>query len=101
MLYTEEDTRMSEFQRENRRRTRRYVIVFACLFFVLLLIFYANVSVGTVALRADLVSQTILWRIRLPRDFLAHSDNSFADTLPLSCSKVHKQNKYPFLFTIF
>ena len=71
MLYTERDARMSEFQRENRRRTRRYAIVFACLFFVLLLIFYANVSVGTVALRADLVSQTILWRIRLPRVCLA------------------------------
>ncbi len=71
MLYTERDARMSEFQRENRRRTRRYVIVFACLFFVLLLIFYANVSVGTVALRADLVSQTILWCIRLPRVCLA------------------------------
>lgn len=71
MLYTERDARMSAFQRENRRRTRRYVIVFACLFFVLLLIFYANVSVGTVALRADIVSQTILWRIRLPRVCLA------------------------------
>lgn len=71
MLYTEGNARMSEFQQENRRRTRRYAIVFACLFFVLLLIFYANVSTGTVALRGDTVSQTILWRIRLPRVCLA------------------------------
>ena len=62
---------MQEFERENRKRRLRYLLVFLGLALVLCFILYLNLSIGTVALRGDAISRTIFWRIRLPRVCLA------------------------------
>lgn len=62
---------MQLFQQEDRKRRKRYVMVYAGLLTVLLLIFVMNLRIGSVSLGRDAVSRVILWKIRLPRVCLA------------------------------
>ncbi len=62
---------MQVFQQEDRKRRRRYGMVYIGLLAVLLLIFWLNLTIGSVSLGHDEVSRVILWKIRLPRVCLA------------------------------